>query len=167
MAEPVGPVPYVGTYRLLDGVQIVDEYGHSVPPGADVGTQRGAVGGAFRLFLVGGGAFGVLGCEGLLQGRALGCGGDLPEAGEGGDTGGAYLAEFEVTAAVEGALGKHAVEQSAFESDGLRGRRQLPQRGQPVTQLAVRARRGRKAPALLEYFVHEPEVADVHVPPVA
>lgn len=142
VAEPVGPVPYVVTDRLLDGVQIVDEYGHRVPPGAGVGAQRGVVGGAFRLFLVGGGAFGVLGREGFLQCRALRCGGDLPEAGEGGDAGGSHLGEVDVRTAVEGALGEHTVEEPAFEGDGLLGGGQLAQRGQPVAQLAVGAGRG-------------------------
>lgn len=141
-AEPVGPVPYVVADRPLDGVQIVDEYGHRVPPGAGVGAQGGAVGGAFRLILVGGGAFGVLGAEGVLQGSALGRGGDLPEAGEGGDARGAHLGECEVLAAVEGTLGEHAVEEPAFESYRLLGRSQFPQRRRAVAQLTIGARRG-------------------------
>lgn len=142
VAEPVGPIPYVATDRLLDGVQVIDEYRHRVPPGAGVDVQRGAVGGARRLLLVGSGASGVLGREGVLQGRALGCGGDLPETGLGGDACGAHLAEVEVRLAAEGALGEHAVEEPAFESDGLLDRGQLSQRRKAVAQLTVGARRG-------------------------
>lgn len=139
VTEAVRPVPYVVADRLLDGVQIVDEYGHRVPPGAGLDAQRGAVGGAFRLVLVGGGASGALGAEGFLQRRALGRGGDLPEAGEGGDACGAHLGEGEVLTAVEGALGEHTVEETAFESDRLLGHGQFPQRGQSVAQFTVGA----------------------------
>lgn len=144
VVEPVGPVPHSVTDRLLDGVQIVDEHGHRGPPGAGVGTQRGAVGGVLRPTFVGGGALGVLGREGLLQGRALGCGGELPEARQGGDAGGADLGEGEVLTAVEGSFGEHAVEEPAFEGDGLLGRGQLlsaasPSLSRPSARVAVRA----------------------------
>lgn len=132
MTEAVGPVPYVVTDRLLDGVQVVHEYGHRVPPGAGVGAECGAVCGGFGPALVGGGAFGVLGGERVLQRGELGWGGDLPEAGEGGDAGGAHLGEGEVLAVVEGAVGEHAVEEAAFEGDGLLGGGQFPQRRQAV-----------------------------------
>ncbi len=104
--------------------------------------QRGTVGGALRLILVGGGVFCVIGGEGVLQGRALGRGGDLPETGEGGDACGAHLGEGDVLAAVKPTIGEHAIEEAAFERDGLLGRGQLPQRGQAVAQLTVGARRG-------------------------
>ncbi|MDQ0934762.1 hypothetical protein QFZ49_004702 [Streptomyces turgidiscabies] len=140
--EVVRPVPYVVADRLLDGVEVVHEYGHRVPPGAGVCAQRGAVGGDFGAALVGGGSGGGPGGERVLQGGELGRGGDLPEAGQGGDAGGTHLGEGEVLAAVEDALGEHAVEEAAFEGDRLLGRRQFPQRRQSIAQLTVVARHG-------------------------